>query len=453
MTPPHEQPGTTLRDRPIVAISPHPEDLLPLVHSATRATLVCCASVHDYLANPVVAGFSLEDTDRIRRPWGPRHLDQLARYAQVAVNAVADPDTPVLVVPWAASPAWRAVTGQWPGLVELADISHGTVAELADKAILRDHLLRLGIPVPPYLVQAAAALVHQRITGKLGTPFLLQVPTPATGHDISLIESTDDLHRMLNARPDVTRWIVSNLPGRSTLTYQALVDTETVTVNAPSTRLSSISETGAPPGVYCGAVYGPHDHLDPDTVRAGRELTDTIGAWLAGRGYRGAFHVDYVLTDYGPHLLDLHLGPHASVTLQSEFDAERGQQPLLIRHLDAVLGRRATRTTSPAPTRPITQLELRSTRPEHTVRYSPPAGLYRVAHDRLVEHHRGLTGPPGPDSDLIRVSGAPRPGTRLTPGATLARITTSCPLTTPDGTELTDTGKRWIRAVRSVVSC
>ncbi|WP_218952083.1 ATP-grasp domain-containing protein [Amycolatopsis anabasis] len=397
-----------------------------------------------------VGGWSLEDLGGVRRRWNATDLDDLVRFAAVSVNAVASPDRPALIVPWAPSPAWTVWARTHPEQADIADFHDTAATVLTNKIVTREWLRRSALPVPRSVAALADAVDIDDITGAVGLPCVLQEPTGSVGSGTYLAFEDTDFQRIVTKSPQVPAWLISSFTGDVIVNYHGVVFADAAIVTAPSIQLTGIAEVGAEFGTHCGNIFGATDYLGEATRFAGELLTYRIGAWLHELGYRGAFGADFVLTPTGPVLLEINARLQTSTGLLAELEAERGHTTVLDRHVRAALGQHRGADVS-GPVRRMTQLVVHWTGSDQIVEHSPPLGLYRLDGTDLLSRAPGLTGLPDAGTGEIRLQATPRPGTRLAPGATLARLTASTDLTVPDGTELTPFGRRCIAAVRRAV--
>jgi hypothetical protein len=387
-----------LHDYRIVTASAYPGMMAPLT---LHPSCVCVLSGD---ADPAVEGLSLEGRDGVRRRWRFGDVAQLATLVPWAL-ADSEDDRPVLLVPPRASAQWEAME---QGPVRLLASPRSAVERIAeDKIFVRDEMRRLGVPVPRELVLGRSDVDYDSIGRSLGTPFVLQTPNGAGGQGTHLIQEPGDLALALARQPLVDRWLASAYAGDTTVNISGVVHSDGVRLMPPSLQVSGIAELGFGFGGYCGSDFA----TDVQLTEVGR----AVGEWLRERGHRGIFGVDVAVDGERVALLEVNPRIQGSSWLLSMIQQRQGDVPVLIQHVQALLG-------MPLGTPFLDAEPLRAAGSHLLVRWKGAPG---VVLDRPAL------------ATTATITAMPAKGTRIEPGAILARIEAGHSLTAPDGRSLT----------------
>jgi hypothetical protein len=251
----------------IVTASAYPGMMAPLTEHPS------CVCVLSGDADPAVAGLSLEGRDGVRRRWRFGDVAQLASFVP-GLLAGDDDERPVLLVPPRASADWEAMQ---QGPVRLLASPRPAVERIAeDKIFVRDAVRRLGVPVPRELVLHRSDVDFERVSARLGTPFVLQAPSGAGGQGTHLVQEPGDLALALANQPLVGYWLASQYAGDTTVNISGVVHFDGVHLMPPSVQSSGLAELGFSFGGYCGSDFR-HDaasrNLTEIGVANGRSLT------------------------------------------------------------------------------------------------------------------------------------------------------------------------------------
>lgn len=447
------EPGTLvhLSERyRLITVSPRPDDLFPLACVANDAVVLSCEEGRSLADDaPAVAHLSLEQRSEVRKRWGATDIDLLPSLFNEVRNGCAQ--EPMIVVPYVATKAWENTAQRHPYRIRIAAPASGLVRRLSYKTVMRRMFHDHDIPTPRSLVLRHEQITYEEAVEAVGTPFVLQTPVGSAGRGTYLVASRSDLRQVL-ARPSSHQtWLLSAFAGERTVNLHGVVYADGVYVSRPSLQISGIAELGATFGQYCGSDFAAASGLPHAVQESGYRIAARIG-WLLGRfGYRGMFGIDCALSDRSLAVLEVNPRVQASSAALSAAEQAAGERPILLRHLDAVLGHRlgsiSVRSRIILRT---THMVLRSVHGDRTVEHSPAPGRYVLADGRIspvtasactAENHR---------PHIVKLSGTPRHDTRICHGATLARITTAdLPLTDPTGTALHPRGRALVDALQA----
>jgi formate-dependent phosphoribosylglycinamide formyltransferase (GAR transformylase) len=386
-----------------------------------------------------VSPLSLEALDGVRRRWRLEDLGRLADFVpKVVARAQADPQ-PVVVVPPRVSVAWEAAASTWPEHIRLLGPPARELATLADdKIFVRRELHRLGVPVPEAVVVAAGDLSgsYHRLARRLGVPFVAQTPQGAGGRGTYLVDSDGQLGAAVAQCPQVEQWLVSAYAGDVTINVAGVAHAAGVTLAPASVQSSGITEIGGGFGAYCGSDFGAAAGVDPIALASAYRYAHRVGAWLHDRGHRGIFGADVAVRGREVSFLEVNPRIQGSSWLLSGLQRRRGRPECLVEHVRSLLGHPAIDDrAAPSDLGPGAHLLVRWTGPGGVVHAVPTAGSHRIL------------GPGTP----VTVSGLPRVGTLLAPGAIVARLESTDSLTTPAGSALRPDVADLVSRLRSAI--
>jgi hypothetical protein len=433
----HSCEMTELDDVRIVTASAYAGMMAPL----TRLPSTACSLTGDTDTDDDtrhLSRLSLEALDGFRRRWRLEDLGRLADFVpKVVALAPVDP-RPVVVIPPRVNTAWEEAARSWPEHIRLLGPPAGELARLADdKVFVREELRRLGVPVPDSVVVAAADLfgAARWLARRLGAPFVAQAPQGAGGRGTYLVDSERALAAAVRACPQVDRWLVSRYAGDVTINVAGVVHAGGAEVMPASVQSSGIAEVGAGYGAYCGSDFGAVAALAPGILDAAYGFARRIGGWLHERGHRGIFGADVAVS--GEELAFLEVNPRiqGSSWLLSRLQRRSGRPECLVQHARALLGASEPRVSAPIPTDPDpgAHLLVRWTGPAAVARSVPTAGPYPI-------RSTGST---------VTVTGVPRTGSLLAPGAIVARLDSTDSLAEPTGLALRPEVAAFLQGLRS----
>lgn len=190
----------------------------------------------------------------------------------------------------------------------------------------------------------------------------------------------------------------------------AVVWDDGVTVHHPSFQLIGIPEFTSRPFGYCGNDFGAMKDLPRATVDAIERSTRAVGTWLGGRGFRGAFGIDFLVKDDVPLFLEVNPRFQGSTHASCRISRQEDQPCVMLDHLAAMLGLEC-------PERPpLTDLVRGVPDLSHVVVHHQDASAAGIDAVDLVEPILAL--PSYRHADVLADMGH-----TVSPGATVARLT------------------------------
>ncbi|MEU8547246.1 ATP-grasp domain-containing protein [Streptomyces roseoverticillatus] len=281
-------------------------------------------------------------------------------------------------------------------------------------------------------------LDHRLLRRRFGSPYVVQQPRGTGGHGTHLVRDEQDLSRISPGGP----WLVSQYTDGVPINHHGLVGSDgTVCILPASVQFTDLRGVGASFGTYFGCDFGAVRRQPAAGRDRGREAVERIGQGLARLGYRGTFGADLVMTGDEVLLLEVNCRMQSSTWLLGELELAAGVLPTQLRHVLEQHGH-STAGDHLAGASGAVQLMLRHSGPPCRVTGVPRSGRYTVtAHGDVAWRGEGY-GLLECGEDEIVLLHLPRTATVLASGASLARLISRRPLTTPDGRVLTALGQR-----------
>ena len=203
----------------------------------------------------------------------------------------------------------------------------------------------LGIPIVPWRYVADADQLLSAHLLKSG-PFIVRPSKTTGGVGFSRLENVEELAALLDEfimPVAVAPYIEDAIP----VNIGAVAWHDGVTLHPASVQLIGIPCLTQRPFGYCGNDFGAMSDLDPIKFSAMEEAVVRIGEWMAARGYRGAFGVDFLVTEQGPPLFtEVNPRFQGSTHASCQISVERGESCLMLEHVAALLGMDAPKATT-----------------------------------------------------------------------------------------------------------
>lgn len=212
------------------------------------------------------------------------------------------------------------------------------------KPWLESSIAALGLPAIRWQYIPDRELLDSRALFDHGSVMLRRSRTTG-GVGLVRVESPRDLERLWpeedEAFVSVARYISGGIP----LNVGAVVFADGVTVHRASVQLIGIPGLTGRPFGYCGNDFVRAAALEPDILDRVEHAARSIGNWLRGTGYLGAFGVDFLLVEGVPLFTEVNPRLQGSTHLSCQLSVEREESCIIAEHIAAFLG-------LPAPARP-----------------------------------------------------------------------------------------------------
>jgi len=230
------------------------------------------------------------------------------------------------------------------------------------------------------------------------------------GAGLTRVETAADLAAAWPEQDEIFVSVAPYIDGGIPTNVSAVVWDDGVTLHAPSVQLIGIPECTSRPFGYCGNDFGAVRELPPHIIEQMEVATRRIGRWMQSLGFRGAFGVDFLVSEDRALFTEINPRLQGVTHLACQLSASVGQSCVMLEHLGALLGLPAPPSISladhVASTGDVAHLVL------HWMGGEPGNVDGEHLNDQLLEW-----------PDVTRVDVTCSETTRLDPGATLARAT------------------------------
>ena len=170
-------------------------------------------------------------------------------------------------------------------------------------------------------------------------PCILRPSHSSGGEGITLIEQPDDVDRLWPVRGDHLVSVAPYLSDAIPVNVGGCVfDAETVTLHPASVQLIGIPTCTSRQFGYCGNDFAAIRAFSKPVLHELTAISLTVGRWLAGQGYLGAFGIDYLVDDEVVYFTELNARMQGSSAPAAQLSAQLGVSDLILDHLSAGLG-------------------------------------------------------------------------------------------------------------------
>ncbi|PYQ31832.1 MAG: hypothetical protein DMF56_01640 [Acidobacteria bacterium] len=171
------------------------------------------------------------------------------------------------------------------------------------------------------------------------------------GAGLTLIRTPSDLQHNWPSHEDgflaAARFLTPSIP----LNINACVFAGgEVSIHAASVQLIGISACTNRTFGYCGNDFAQFQELGSTVINALDRMVRTVGAWLARKGYLGAFGIDALLHEDKVYLAELNPRFQGSSRISAELDAEVDRPDIFLNHIAAFM------RLTPPPLTPLSEL-------------------------------------------------------------------------------------------------
>lgn len=182
-------------------------------------------------------------------------------------------------------------------------------------------------------------LRYPELAGEFGSRFVLQRDVDAAGRGTRVIATAEELAVAATTFSGEAVW-VTPYAGPLSFNVNAVATEAGTAVAYPSVQIVGQPALGGSPSGHCGNDFTAAARTDRCFVHQIREQTARIGDWLASRGYRGLFGLDYVVEERRGLACAVDLNPRwqGSTSLQAQAESRQGRLPLAAAELAYRLG-------------------------------------------------------------------------------------------------------------------
>jgi hypothetical protein len=239
------------------------------------------------------------------------------------------------------------------------------------------------------------------------------------GTGLVRVDSIDDVRELWPDQAESFASVSPYLENGIPTNVGGVVWQDIVTLHPPSVQLIGIPQLTDRPFGYCGNDFGAVRGFDVDIVEKMEAGARVAGEWLRGRGYLGAFGVDFLVVDGQPLFTEINARLQGATHLSCQLSSSKGESCIMLEHLAASLG------LSGQPSAPLREQVAEAPSLSHFVYHKMELSTDSSREELLMDHVSRLPG-------LMRLDMALPRGVTADHGATLLRATF--------GTTVTSTG-------------
>ena len=340
-------------------------------------------------------------------------------------------ESPCRVLTWQSVEPLEALAAASDGHLQILAPAAALKCRLDDKIAFRRALRQLGIEPVPQLICDLDTLDLGQVRRSFGLPCVVQLAISAGGSGTFFISAQEDLCSLQDQHGG-KEVIVSKYVSPISPNINAVVCDDLVLVSHPSLQLVGVPECTDKPSAYCGNDFVAAQRLPQAAIQRIYDQTRRIAAWIAGKGFRGLWGIDFVVDGSKVYPLEINPRLQGSTSLLSDLQQMSHQVPLMLAHLAAFMDggadclRRSARQWAHPQPQHGAQMVLCSRESDwRVVRGDVQPGVYAWEGSRGVYRRRGLTVADcqGPD-EFVVIGNVPVQGTQVEPGVALCKIQT-----------------------------
>ncbi len=199
----------------------------------------------------------------------------------------------------------------------------------SSKVHLLEGLAKLGLPVLAGRWLRLSSASYQELAANYGGRFVAQAEVGVSGSGTAFVES-DKQYEEATARFGHTPVRVTRHVGALSFNVNAIATGRCTAVGYPSVQIVGQPLLESKPGGHCGNDFSATASVERRLVNSVREQTSRIGDWMADRGYRGLFGLDFVVCDATGEVCAVDLNPRwqGSTSLETQAERRQGRVPL-----------------------------------------------------------------------------------------------------------------------------
>lgn len=191
--------------------------------------------------------------------------------------------------------------------------------KLDDKLNFFRLLQQLNLNTIPSLEVDMAEIMHEKISKKLDTPYVIKLRVGASGGQTYMVKNREDFMKLKILLGKQTVVASKYIIGYS-MNINGFINND-IHLTQPSFQLIGIPECSSGEFAYCGNDFGAFLALDPHIKGDIFATTKTIGNYMKKIGYYGVFGIDFIYDIKDKILYALEINPRM-----------QGSTPLLTRY-------------------------------------------------------------------------------------------------------------------------
>jgi hypothetical protein len=199
----------------------------------------------------------------------------------------------------------------------------------SNKANFMAGLEELGLPRLPGRWRRLGGTPYKELAAEFGGRFVAQLILGAAGSGTAIVESESDYMAAAGRFAGSQAWITP-YAGSLSFNVNAIATRAGTAVGYPSVQIVGQEALNGRRAGHCGNDFSATAAAPRSVVYSIREQTERIGNWMAARGYRGLFGLDFVMSDSTLEACAVDLNPRwqGSTSLQAQAERRQGRIPL-----------------------------------------------------------------------------------------------------------------------------
>lgn len=213
----------------------------------------------------------------------------------------------------------------------------GIQSAFEHKPWVESSIAGLGIPHIPWVYVADIDQLEAVRFLELG-PVMLRRSRTTGGVGLVRVDDPAHLEELWPREPEAFVSVAPFIDSSASLNVGAVVWDNGVTVHPSSLQLIGASVLTNRPFGYCGNDFAAVSDLEPEVLDRVEESTRRIGAWLGEFGFRGAYGVDYLVSEGEPLFTEINPRFQGSTHASCRMSLHHDESCLVLEHLAAFLG-------------------------------------------------------------------------------------------------------------------
>ncbi|HOK44802.1 MAG TPA: ATP-grasp domain-containing protein [Bryobacteraceae bacterium] len=170
---------------------------------------------------------------------------------------------------------------------------------------------------------------YSELAREFGARFVMQGEHGADGNSTAVVHNAETFAIAAGKFAGGAVW-VAPYAGALSLNVNAIATPAGTAVAYPSVQITGKRELGSSQAGHCGNDFSATAALTGELLESVRLQTSRLGSWMAARGYRGLFGLDFVVDERSGRLCVVDINPRwqGSTSLQSQAACRKALAPV-----------------------------------------------------------------------------------------------------------------------------
>lgn len=303
--------------------------------------MIACADYGDdvrHLERGGINIFSLEKYEGQRREW--HHITEeifQGEFGKQLKDNIRNLNREVNLICYHSSKYVEDFVDSNPS-VNLLSVRIDLKESLDDKTVLPEALPKIGIKPITGEVSKMKQLTFEKLARKYGLPFVLQIPIGTAGSGTAFISRQAEFDSWYgkheNSKVKITRFVQG-----ASVAINGVVYKDMVVYSQPNIQIVGQPECVTLNTNYCGSDFTITKTFKDSTFSKIYDYTGKIGRWLAAKGFKGMFGLDFIVTydTEDVYVCEVNTRFTGENQFIADFQAIRNQVPLSFFHIASFL--------------------------------------------------------------------------------------------------------------------